>query len=70
MARNRKNRLRARVSGNTAFVSTTDVRQNFTAIHEKVLGKYDAVVVEKNGRPVAVIKRPSEGEVGVRVEEF
>ncbi len=70
MPRKRSNRLRARVSGKTAFVSTTDVRQNFTAIYQKVLRKYETVVVEKNGVAVAVIKRPSKDDTGVRVEEF
>lgn len=62
--------LKVRVSGGIAFVTTTDVRKHLTAIYERVLQKYDTVVVEKNGRPVAVLKPPSEAGPEIRVERF
>jgi hypothetical protein len=59
-----------RVIGTTAYVSTTDVRQRFTKIYAKILAKYDTVVIEKNGKPIAVLSRPTDETVGVRTEEF
>lgn len=70
MARPRKVGLKVRVSDGTAFVSTTDVRTHFTAIYDRVLKKYDTVVVEKNGHPVAVLRRPGKDDGPVRIEEF
>ncbi|MDT8435638.1 MAG: hypothetical protein RRA92_02675 [Gemmatimonadota bacterium] len=70
MARPRKVGLKVRVNDGTAFVSTTDVRSHFTAIYDRVLKKYDTVVVERNGHPVAVIRRPGADEGSVKVEEF
>ncbi|MFQ5888981.1 MAG: type II toxin-antitoxin system Phd/YefM family antitoxin [Gemmatimonadota bacterium] len=70
MGRRKKVGLKVRVSGDTAFVSTTDIRTNFTAIYDRVLRKYPTIVVERNGQPVAVLKRPSEVEAAVTVEEF
>lgn len=70
MTKKKKVGLKVRVSGDTAFVSTTDVRTNFTAIYDRVLEKYDTIVVEKNGKPVAVIKRPGEAADTIKVEEF
>lgn len=70
MSKKGKVGLKVRVSGDTAFVSTTDVRTKFTAIYDRVLKKYDTIVVEKNGTPVAVIKRPSEAAGSMKVEEF
>lgn len=70
MARKKKVGLKVRVSGDTAFVSTTDIRTNFTAIYDRVLKKYPTVVVERNGTPVAVLKPPSAVESAMSVEEF
>jgi hypothetical protein len=62
--------LQVRVSDDVAYVSTTDVRTNFTAIYSKVLQKYDTVVIEKNGSPIAVLKRPEDAGPDMKVEEF
>lgn len=62
--------MKVRVAGSTAFVSTTDVRMNFTTIYAKILAKYDTVVIEKNGTPIAVLSPPTEKIVGVRTETF
>jgi len=70
MARRKKVGLTVRVSGDVAFVSTTDVRTHFTAVYDRVLKKYATIVVERNGTPVAVIKRPEEADTSIKVEEF
>jgi hypothetical protein len=70
MARKKKVGLKVRVSGDTAYVSATDVRLHFTTIYDRVLRKYPTVVVEKKGTPIAVIKRPGEAGDGLAVEVF
>lgn len=62
--------LKVRVTDNTAFVRTTDVRTQATKVFEQVLKKYPTVIVEKNGKPVAVLKRPDTAQETIRVEEF
>jgi len=70
MPRKPGNGLQVRVSGNIAFVSTTDVRTNLSKIFNEVLKKYDTVVIEKNGKPVGVLKRPGTAGNVVKLEEF
>ncbi len=70
MARKRKVGLKVRVSGETAYVSATDVRTHFTTVYDRVLKKYPTVVIERKGTPVAVLKRPGEAGGSVIVEEF
>ncbi|MFQ5746827.1 MAG: hypothetical protein ACE5HF_06360 [Gemmatimonadota bacterium] len=70
MARKKKVGLKVRVSGDTAFLSTTAVRTHFTTIYDRVLRKYSTIVVERNGTPVAVIRRPGDVDTAVSVEEF
>lgn len=65
-----KSGLEVRVSDGVAYVSTTDVRTSFTAIYSRVLQKYDTVVIEKNGSPIAVLKRPEDAGPEMKVEEF
>jgi PHD/YefM family antitoxin component YafN of YafNO toxin-antitoxin module len=62
--------MKVRVAGSTAYISTTDIRQNFTTVYAKILAKYDTVVIEKNGTPIAVLSPPTEKTVGVRTEMF
>jgi hypothetical protein len=70
MAARKKVGLKVRVSNETAFVSTTDVRTHFTTIYDRVLRKYPTIVVERNGTPVAVIRRPGDAGAAMQVEEF
>jgi uncharacterized pyridoxamine 5'-phosphate oxidase family protein len=70
MPSKRKNGLQVRVAGNVAFVSTTDVRTNLSKIFNEVLQKYETVVIEKNGKPVGVLKRPGTAGNVVKLEEF
>lgn len=70
MARRKKVGLKVRVSGDTAFVNTTDIRTHFTAVYDRVLEKYPTVVIERNGTPVAVLKPPSAARSSLTVEEF
>jgi hypothetical protein len=45
-------------------------RGGLDAIFNEVLKKYDTVVIEKNGKPVGVLKRPGTAGNVVRPEEF
>ncbi len=57
-----------RVIGDVAYVTTTDIRQDFVKIYKQILAKYDTVVIERNGRPVAVLRSPAEIEAHIRTE--
>jgi len=70
MPRKKKLTVRVDQEQGVAYVTTTDVRMNFHAIYDRVLAKYDTVVVEKNNRPVAVLKRPEDLNTRVVEEEL
>lgn len=62
--------MQVRVIEGTAFVSTTDARNNFRTVYEEVLERYPEVVIEKRGTPVAVLVRPDEEGEGLKTETF
>ena len=57
-----------RVIGDVAYVTTTDIRQDFSKIYKQILAKYDTVVIERNGRPIAVLRPPTDIEATIRTE--
>lgn len=62
--------MEVRVIAGTAFVSTTEARNNFRKVYEEVLDKYPEVVIEKRGTPVAVMSRPDGEDRDLRTETF
>lgn len=59
MPRNRKERkFQIKVYGDTAVARSTDVRENFGFLVDELLNEFKQIVVERNGQPIAVIRKP------------
>ena len=66
----RSSTLTARIQGDVAYVKMSEARKHLSTIIEDVLVKYPRVVIEKRGKPVAVISRPDDVKDVVVTEEF
>ncbi len=66
----RSSTLTARIQGDVAYVKMSEARKHLSTIIEDVLAKYPRVVIEKRGKPVAVISRPDDVKDVVVTEEF
>ena len=66
----RSSTLTARIQGDVAYVKMSEARKHLSTIVDEVLAKYSRVVIEKRGKPVAVISRPDDVKDVVVTEEF
>ena len=62
--------LTARIQGDVAYVKMSEARKHLSTIVDEVLAKYPRVVIEKRGKPVAVISPPDDVKDVVVTEEF
>lgn len=62
--------MEVRIIDGNAVVTTTDVRNNLSTILDKVLKKYDKVVIEQRGEPAAILLRIDKNNETYKVERF
>lgn len=57
MARNKKRRtISVKKVGSTAIVSATDARESFGFLVDTLLQEFEQILIERNGRPIAVLR--------------